>query len=135
MVYGRATPYNLLPPATLTISPDPGYTQTFTYFTKSTTITASATLTTNTNITGVRFTIDGGNHVDDTNTSDLNYSGVLSGLSSGLHTIEARTMEGGLPTEIAISNQFYVVDQIWGFYGDSTTTGSYGGSSKKPLFI
>lgn len=134
LVYGRATPYNLLPPATLTISPDPGYTQTFTYFTKSTTITASATLTTNTNITGVRFTIDGGNHVDDTNTSDLNYSGVLSGLSSGLHTIEARTMEGGLPTEIAISNQFYIVDQIWGFYGDSTTTGSYASSSiSRPL--
>jgi len=124
----RATPYNLFPPATLTISPDPGYTQTFTYFTKSTTITVSASLTTNTNITGVRFTIDGGTYVDDTNTSDLNYSGVFSGLSSGLHIIEARTMEGGSPTDIYISNQFYIVDQIWGFYGDSTAVGSYGSS-------
>src|SRR3990170_2801720 len=124
----RATPYNLFPPATLTISPDPGYTQTFTYFTKSTTITVSASLTTNTNITGVRFTIDGGTYVDDTNTSDLNYSGVFSGISSGLHIIEARTMEGGSPTDIYISNQFYIVDQIWGFYGDSTAVGSYGSS-------
>ncbi|MCC7201727.1 MAG: hypothetical protein IT393_03540 [Nitrospirae bacterium] len=125
----RATLYNLFPPATLTISPDPGYIQTFTYFTKSTTITASVSLTTNTNITGVRFIIDGGTFVDDTDTSDLNYSGVLSGLSSGLHTIEARTIEGGSPTDIYIANQFYIVDQIWGFYGDSTTTGAYGGSS------
>ena len=125
----RATPYNLFPPATLTISPDPGYTQTFTYFTKSTTITVSASLTTNTNITGVRFTVDGGTYVDDTNTSDLNYSGVLSGLSSGLHTIEARTMEEGSPTDIYIANQFYIVDQIWGFYGDSTAVGTYGSST------
>lgn len=121
----RLLTIDLTIPADKTITTHTGYTQTYTYFTKLNSITASATLQSNQGISGVRFTLDGGSYVDDTDTTDLVYTATFNSLSLGSHSMEARILQGGSPGGLYDLNNFFIVGEIWALYGDSTTTGVY----------
>lgn len=100
------------------------------YFQKGTSLTATATLFHNTNVGGVKFTLDGVTTINDTNTSDLNYSANFTP-ALGSHTMRTIILNSSLAEkpETEKIRTFFIVSEIWGFYGDSIMTGYYTGDS------